>query len=148
MKLNLRLYMPLALLVIAIGCKKNQNAVQNNNGNTTQTTGGNTTDTTTSKSSPTISDYATFTLQCVAGSKYIEVSGTLNQGAKLQDAATLDQNDESITNGKLDRWQEWQFSKQTNGYYTIMNLNSGKYLDVPNSSTASGTTLDQLRGNG
>ena len=94
-----------------------------------------------------ISSYGTFNIQCAAGGEYAEVSGTTDLGTKLLNGTTLQQNAASYSNGKTNRWQEWQFNLQSNGYYTIMNLNSGKYMDVPDSTTTSGTTLDQYSGN-
>jgi len=138
MKTNLWQCASFAVLICAAGCKKNLNS----------TPKGNTADTSKLAANSTISTYGTFTVQNVASSKYIEVSGVTNQGTKLLDGTGLQQYDASITNGKTDRWQEWQFTKQSNGYYTIMNLNSGKYIDVPGSTTTSGATLDQYRGNG
>ncbi len=100
------------------------------------------------KTNSLISNYGTFTIQCVTGSKFIEVAGTTNQGTKLFDGTKLEQWQASINGlGQTDRWQKWQISKAANGYYTIMNLNSGKYIDVPGSTTVSGTVLQQYRGN-
>jgi hypothetical protein len=131
----------LAVLSLTIGCKKSQNSPTTGTNGTTPPA-----DTTVAAGSP-VSDYGTFTIQSAASSKWIEVSGQVTQGTQLLDGATLQQDNLSVTNSKTDRWQEWQFCKQSNGYYTIMNLNSGKYIDVPGSTTTSGTTLDQYRGN-
>lgn len=139
MKTKLWYYAPLAALLFTAGCTKNEKASS-----------------TLLKSNITaspnliasaVNNYGTFTIQCVTGGKYIEVAGVTNQGTKLLDQTPLQQYAASISNGKTDRWQEWQFSKQSNGYYTIMNLNSGKYIDVPGSTTTSGATLNQYRGN-
>jgi len=93
--------------------------------------------------------YNTYTISCVNGGNFIEVSGTNTQGTKLQDGTALDQAQASVnTTGATDRWQKWIISKQASGYFTIMNLNSGKYLDVPQGSTVAGTTLDQYRASG
>jgi len=137
MRTKIQLGIFAAGLLFMAGCSKNES---------TKTIPGSTTGTQLQTNS-TVSNYGTFTIQCVTGSKYIEVSGVTNQGTKLLDGTTLQQYAASISNGKTDRWQEWQFSKQSNGYYTIMNLNSGKYIDVPGSTTQSGATLDQYRGN-
>jgi hypothetical protein len=44
--------------------------------------------------------------------------------------------------------QEWIFTSQGNGYYTVKNVNSGLCLDVPGASTASGVGMDQWACNG
>ena len=94
------------------------------------------------------STYQTYTLASANGGKFVEVSGAVNQGAKLNDGALIDQSGASINSSNVtDRWHEWIIGKQPNGYFTIMNLNGGKYLEVPGSSTTSGTTLDQGREN-
>jgi len=137
MKTKLWYCASVAALLLATGCNKNNNS----------TTTGNAASAPKLTINSTVSSYGTFTMQNVASSDYVEVSGVTNQGTKLLDGTTLQQYAASISNGKTDRWQEWQFSKQSNGYYTIMNLNSGKYIDVPGSTTTSGATLDQYRGN-
>lgn len=138
MKTNLWQCASFAVLVLAAGCQKNQNS----------TPTGNATGSPKLATNSTVTTYGTFNMQNVASGKYCEVSGVTNQGTKLLDGTGLQQYAQSISNGKTDRWQEWQFAKQSNGYYTIMNLNSGKYIDVPGSTTTSGATLDQYRGNG
>ena len=137
MKTKLWYCASVAALLLATGCNKNNNS----------TATGNAASAPKLTINSTVSSYGTFTIQNVASSDYVEVSGVTNQGTKLLDGTTLQQYAASISNGKTDRWQEWQFSKQSNGYYTIMNLNSGKYIDVPGSTTTSGATLDQYRGN-
>lgn len=103
-------------------------------------------DTTTAPSLATT--YTTYTLSCANGGNFLEVSGAIDQGTKLQDGTSLDQASTSTSpQGAVNRWQEWLISKQSNGYFTIMNLYSGKYLDVPAGVTTTGTTLDQLRAN-
>src|ERR1700744_1875299 len=137
MKTNLWQCASFAVLMHAAGCSKNQNATP-----VVHAPGG-----PRLIANSVVSTYGTFTMENVASSKYCEVSGVTNQGTKLLDGTGLQQYAASISNGKTDRWQEWQFAKQSNGYYTIMNLNSGKYIDVPGSTTTSGATLDQYRGN-
>lgn len=46
--------------------------------------------------------------------------------------------------------ETWIFSRQSDGYYTIQNKNSGKYLDIANASKNSGTNviLSELNING
>jgi len=92
--------------------------------------------------------YSTYTITCANGGNFVEVSGDNMQGTKLLDGTGIDLTSVSINPaGGAYRWVKWLISKQSNGYFTIMNLNSGKYIDVPNSTTTSGTTLDQYRGN-
>jgi hypothetical protein len=135
MKTRLLRYSSVITLLFVAGCQKKEAAQA-------------TTPVTSTPSSSSIGNYDTFGLQNATGGNYAEVSGTLNLGAKLLNGTTLQQNTLSATAGKTNRWQEWQFCLQSNGYYTIMNLNSGKYLDVPDSTTTSGTTLDQYSANG
>lgn len=137
MKTNLCQCASFALLILAAGCKKNANSTPGG----TSANGKLTTNS-------TVTAYGTFNMQNVASGKYCEVAGVTNQGTKLLDGTTLQQYAQSVSGGKTDRWQEWQFAKQSNGYYTIMNLNSGKYIDVPGSTTTSGATLNQYHGNG
>ena len=95
-----------------------------------------------------VTSYGTYTITCVNGGNYLEVSGDNTQGTKLLNGTAVDLT-QSILNpaGGTYRWVKWLISKQANGYYTIMNLNSGKYIDVPNGTTTAGTTLDQYSGN-
>jgi hypothetical protein len=44
--------------------------------------------------------------------------------------------------------QEWIFTTQGSGYYTVKNVNSGLCLDVPGASKSSGTGIDQWTCNG
>ena len=68
----------------------------------------------------------------------------------------LDVNDASTASGaNVQIWrahdgnnQKWIFWNMGNGYYTIENLNSGKYLDVPYGNSASGTNIWQCDYNG
>ena len=92
--------------------------------------------------------YSTYTITAANGGNFVEVSGDNMQGTKLHDGTAIDLTAGSINStGGVNRWVEWLISKQSNGYFTIMNLNSGKYIDVPNSTATAGTTLDQYRGN-
>jgi len=132
-KLLLRSF--LIVLLFAAGCQKTQSAK------------------TTPPITPTpptssISSYGTFSIQNASSGDYAEVSGVTDLGTKLLNGTALQQNALSVSNSKTNRWQEWQFNLQSNGYYTIMNLNSGKYMDVPDSTTTSGTTLDQYSATG
>lgn len=112
--------------------------------NSNQTSPG---DTTKTPTLPTLSTtYGTYTISCVTGGNFLEVSGDNTQGTKLKNGTTLDQAKASINTLNLtDRWQEWIISKQPNGYFLIMNLNSGKIIDVPSDVEVAGpgTVLDQ-----
>jgi len=93
--------------------------------------------------------YASYTIVSANGGNYLEVSGVNTQGTKMQDGTALDLAQASVNStGDTDRWQKWIISKQSNGYFTIMNVNSGKYADVPSSSTTAGTAIDQYKGLG
>jgi uncharacterized lipoprotein YajG len=111
-KLLLRSF--IIILLFAAGCQKTQSAK------------------TTPSIAPTpptssISSYGTFSIQNAFSGDYAEVSGVTDLGTKLLNGTALQQNALSLSNSKTNRWQEWQFSLQSNGYYTIMNLNSGIY---------------------
>lgn len=68
----------------------------------------------------------------IQGNTLLEVSGEVKQGDKLKDGAKVIV---SAHEKQLERWQKWLISKQSNGYYTIMNLNSGKYIGVSANDT-------------
>jgi hypothetical protein len=138
MKTKLSFFLSLIALFFLAGCNKDQSSKPPGTAPATITK---------PLVSSSVSSYGNYTMQSVTGSLYVEVSGVTNQGTKLLNGTTLQQYAESISNGVQDRWQQWEFSLQSNGYYTIMNLNSGKYIDVPGSTTTSGATLDQYTGN-
>jgi len=98
-------------------------------------------------STQAISDYDLYTLQCVAGGKFIEVSGSLTQNEKYADGALLEQYSASTTNSKINGWQKWQmvYRVTTGGvkYYQLRNAFSGKLLTVPSATTKAGTQLQQ-----
>lgn len=131
-------YLSIALLLLIFGCSKK---------------GSSTTQTPPTKVPPAdtaslTTTYSTYTITSANGGNFVEVSGDNMQGTKLHDGTGIDLTEVSINStGGVNRWVEWLISKQPNGYFTIMNLNSGKYIDVPNNTTAAGTTLDQYRGN-
>lgn len=77
-----------------------------------------------------LKEYATYIISAPVGNKLLEISGELMQGDKLKDGAKLGL---SAKRNVVQRWQKWLISKQSNGYYTIMNLNSGKYAGLPTS---------------
>lgn len=98
-------------------------------------------------SAQAISDYDLYTLQCVAGGKFIEVSGSLTQNEKYADGALLEQYSASTSNNKINGWQKWQvvYRVTTGGvkYYQLRNAFSGKLLTVPSATTKAGTQLQQ-----
>jgi hypothetical protein len=61
----------------------------------------------------------------------------------LLNAASIVQNPNGNTTN-----QQWKFISLGNGIYNIVNVNSGKYLEVYNQSTADGGIIDQYTGNG
>jgi hypothetical protein len=95
----------------------------------------------------TLASYGTYTVSTAEGNDFIEVSGENTLGAKLQDGTTLKIAKASVNELKsVDRWQKWLISRQANGYFTIINLNSGKYITAPAGSKSKGT-LYQKRAN-
>ena len=96
-----------------------------------------------------VSDYGTYTIQSAAGGKYIEVSGNPGYNEKYKNEAKISQ---WAASGAGDLWQKWQVvyekSENTIDYYAIMNLHSGKFLDVPSSANTPGLQLQQWEYNG
>jgi hypothetical protein len=94
-----------------------------------------------------VSDYGIYTFQCMAGSKYMEVSGNPLYNEKYDDQRKITQYAASLSNGIIDGWQRWHIIYRTtvNGvkYYHIRNVFSGKLLDVPSGTTTPGTQLQQ-----
>ncbi|WP_183575057.1 RICIN domain-containing protein [Mucilaginibacter sp. X5P1] len=88
-------------------------------------------------------NYGTYTISTAEGNDFIEVSGENMLGDKLKDGTLLKTAKPSINDLKsTDRWQKWLISKQANGYFTIMNLNSGKYI-----TASAGKSITQARAN-
>ncbi|SDS14360.1 Ricin-type beta-trefoil lectin domain-like [Mucilaginibacter mallensis] len=88
-------------------------------------------------------NYDTYTISTAEGNNFIEVSGETMLGDKLKDGTLLKTAKPSINDLKsTDRWQKWLISKQANGYFTIMNLNSGKYI-----TASAGKSITQARAN-
>lgn len=142
MKVRALPYVCIILLMLVIGCSKKGTSI-------TQTPPPKTppVDTVPGASSFATA-YGTYNITCANGGNFLEVSGDNMQGTKLLDGTGIDLTQSYINPaGGAYRWVKWIISKQSNGYFTIMNLNSGKYIDVPNSTTTAGTTLDQYRGN-
>ena len=82
-----------------------------------------------------LKEYGTYTIT-TADKQLIEVSGEVMQGDKLKDGAKLGTSQFEMNKpGQIERWQKWLISKHDNGSYTIMNLNSGKYIGVPKNDT-------------
>lgn len=96
-----------------------------------------------------VNDYGTFTIQSAAGGLYIEISGNPGYNEKYKNGAKMSQ---YAATSAGDLWQKWQviYEKYEGGvdYYALMNLHSGKYLDVPNSTNTSGIQLQQWEYNG
>jgi hypothetical protein len=95
------------------------------------------------------SQYGTYTIKSAAGNLFMEVTGNIGINEKFKDGTKIVQ--WSATSAG-DLWQKWQvIYKQTVNniaYYALMNLHSGKVLDVPNSATTNGLQLQQYRYNG
>jgi len=126
-----------ACIALAASCSKNT-AIKASTGTTGTVTKSDTASLATT--------YGAYALIGIANNKAIEVSGVNTNGDKVKDSTTLQQDEPLMTGNNANRWQEWQFSKQTNGYFTIMNLNSGKLINAPGSQAAG--VLFQLRANG
>jgi hypothetical protein len=94
-----------------------------------------------------ISDYDIYTFECLAGGKYMEVSGYPAYNEKYSDQRGITQYASSISNGNIDGWQRWHVIYKTTvnniKYYYIRNVFSGKLLDVPGGSHTSGIQLQQ-----
>jgi hypothetical protein len=89
--------------------------------------------------------YGTYAI-AATDKRLIEVSGEVMQGDKLKDGAKLVTSQLKMNKpGQIERWQKWLISKQANGYATIMNLNSGKYIGVSSNKNFAGDTLCQYR---
>ncbi|GAA3945955.1 hypothetical protein GO495_29190 [Chitinophaga oryziterrae] len=95
----------------------------------------------------TISDYDIYTFECLAGGKYMEVSGLPAYNEKYSDQRGITQYASSISNGNIDGWQRWHiiYKSTVNNikYYYIRNVFSGKLLDLPGASQTAGTQLQQ-----
>jgi len=89
-----------------------------------------------------LKEYATYTISTTGSKNLLQVSGELMQGDKLKDGAKLGLSPKPDT---IQRWQKWLLSKQANGYFTIMNLNSGKYIGVSADKNLPGAELSQSR---
>jgi len=93
---------------------------------------------------PPVSDYGTYVIKCFTETKYIEATGDLTYNQKYNDHAKLVKGVFSF--GVL--WQKWQveYRKTVDSvkYYTIMNLHSGKVMNVVGGVTASDQKLEQL----
>jgi hypothetical protein len=93
---------------------------------------------------PGIGSYGTFIISNISGKYNLEISGDNLMGDKLIDNAAVEENKISLNKeGQVNRWQKWLISKQANGFYTIMNLYSGKYLTAGDKSDKSGLSILQ-----
>lgn len=90
--------------------------------------------------------YNTYTITNVASGYAVEVSGFTNYGQKQDNQRTLQQWQASASTPE--RWQKWNAVDLGNGYFKLVNLFSGKVLDVPGSSTTQGQVLQQYDWNG
>lgn len=94
-----------------------------------------------------ITDYTIYTFSCVAGGKYMEVTGFPTYNEKYDDQRKITQYASSVSDGVIDGWQRWHIIYKTTvnntRYYHIRNVFSGKLLDVPGGSKVSGTQLQQ-----
>lgn len=94
-----------------------------------------------------ITDYTIYTFSCVAGGKYMEVTGFPTYNEKYDDQRKITQYASSVSDGVIDGWQRWHIIYKTTvnstRYYHIRNVFSGKLLDVPGGSKISGTQLQQ-----
>jgi hypothetical protein len=59
------------------------------------------------------------------------VAGEVKSGDKLKNGESLITSKYSVHKpGLVDKWNKWLIARQMNGYYTIMNLYSGKYIGL------------------
>ena len=72
--------------------------------------------------------YGTYVITNNSDNQLLGIAGEVMMGDKLKDGASLTTSKPVDNADSLKRWQKWLISKQANGYYTIMNLYSGKYL--------------------
>jgi hypothetical protein len=79
----------------------------------------------------------TFTISNVQTGNYLDNNGATNNGAPIV---------ENSYNGTAN--QQWNLVQLSNGSYSIINAQSGDYLDDPWGSTANGTKLQQWQNNG
>jgi len=94
---------------------------------------------------PGIGRYGTFIISDISGKHNLEISGDNLMGAKLVDNAGVEEGKVSLNKiSQLNRWQKWLISKQANGFYTIMNLYSGKYLTAKADNDKSGLSIVQF----
>ncbi len=91
--------------------------------------------------------YGSYYVTCVNGGKALEVGGFETLGDKQTNGRGIQQWQTPSANTPS-KWQEWNAVDLGNGYYKIMNLYSGKVLDVPGSSTTPGVQLQQYQWNG
>jgi hypothetical protein len=125
----------IAVALMAVqGCKKNQSL------KTEDVSGRNL------RTSALTGTYNTYTIANAGSAKHIEVGGVVNQGTKQNNSTKLQQWAASATTP--DRWQKWNAVDLGTGYYKIVNLFSGKVLDVPGSATTQGLQLQQYDWNG
>jgi hypothetical protein len=94
-----------------------------------------------------VSDYGAFTISSVSGGKFLEPAGDITSNKKYLDNALIVLNTPSVSENKVNRWQEWQFIYQSTvddiKYYHIRSLHSGKLLTVPEGAATSGLQLQQ-----
>jgi hypothetical protein len=85
----------------------------------------------------TVADYATYTLQCQVGNKFVQVAGDTLQNQKFADGAPLQQAG-ALSTGKNGAWQQWSLVYRTSvgkaRYYQVRNLFSGKLLSSPSNT--------------
>src|SRR6186713_862872 len=60
-----------------------------------------------------IGDYDIYTFECLAGGKYMEVSGNPLYNEKFSDQRAITQYASSISNGNIDGWQKWHIIYKT-----------------------------------
>lgn len=96
-----------------------------------------------------VSPYGSVTIKNAASGLYMEVGGFHGYNNKFKDGTKITQ---FAAASAGDLWQTWQtiYVKTENGipYYALRNAHSGKFLDVPNSSSTPGEQLQQWHYNG
>ncbi|RYE04740.1 MAG: hypothetical protein EOP51_35050, partial [Sphingobacteriales bacterium] len=89
--------------------------------------------------------YGSYTITNVTSGFAMEVSGFTTYGQKQDNARGVQQWTASTT--APERWQKWNAIDLGNGYYKLMNLYSGKVLEVFGNSTTQGAQVSQYEWN-
>ena len=91
-----------------------------------------------------IKSYAVYTI--ANADQLAGIAGEVMMGDKLKEGALLNASKYLVSKtGSVEKWNKWLIAKQANGYYTIMNLYSGKFVGLPATENMEGVKLAQYR---